>query len=273
MRVGFKGLVSVKPSTPSDEKGEEDGQQRGQGSPGPAAEPRSGRQGSPRPLYSDSSDVLRWAVGDQQQLRFLSEAYPSAKTRSDSHGTWLVVRVFPLGPRGPQVLLLIMVPLIDRVEAWGYWCTRGGPVWIGPRHTNFPNGSICAFPLEANHLDCEWPLARYLDLLSEWCARHLYYALHNRWPGPQEGRWTWYRLRETRPGECCPRCGSLEPYEDCCKSRDEEEMAQRLDVLDALQFSARVPPPSVDQCAKRAGRNPPRILTILRSQDGCPTMR
>jgi len=269
MRVGFKGLVSIKPSTTNDDKGEENGQRQGQGSRRPAAEPRPGRQRSPRPRHSDSSDVLRWAVEDQRQLRFLREAYPSAKTRSDNRGTWLVVRTFPLGVGGPQAILLIMVPRtrISRVESWGYWWAGEEPMWIGPRHTNFPNGSICAFPIESNPLDCDWPLTRYVDLLSEWCARHLYYAVHDKWPGPQEGRWTWYRLLETRSGECCPRCGSLEPYENCCKSRDEKEMAQRPVVPDPLQFPARLPPSPVEEFAKRAGRNPPRIMTVLRSQD------
>ena len=107
---------------------------------------------------------------------------PSAKLWPDRVGTWLVVRAFPIREVGPQALLLIAVPLGGpRVFAWAYWYGQGQATWIGPRHTNFNEGSICAFPLQSNHLDCEWPLTRYLDLLSEWCARHLYLAVHEKW--------------------------------------------------------------------------------------------
>jgi hypothetical protein len=208
---------------------------------------------------------LQWAVGECDQIEAVRDKYPSAKISSDPVGTWLAVRTCPIGADGPQALLLIAIPQAPRkAEAWAFWINPRGTSWIGPRHTNFPNGSICAFPLNSDHLDCACPLRRYIDLLSEWCARHLYLAVHTKWPGPQEGLWVAYRLGETQPGECCPRCGMLVLYEDCCKSLDERELVDpRNPPAPPPDLSARRPPVKIQQFASRAGRNPPRLLSVL----------
>jgi hypothetical protein len=271
MRVGYKGLVHPKPTFVTQaEKDSQNGQSEGSRRSEPGSRQRrqgSRRQGSswPRPRHSDSSELLRWAVGDCEQVDALRRKYPSAKITSDPVGTWLAVRTAPIGATGPQALLLIAVPSSSaRVEAWAFWTKKSETIWIGPRHTNLPNGSICAFPLKSDCLDCEWPLRLYVDLLSEWCARHLYLAIYEKWPGPQEGLWVGYRLRETRPGECCPRCANLNLYEACCKSQDQRKL---LDTCHPPEpepdFSGRTPPNRVLELARRAGRNPPRMLSIL----------
>jgi hypothetical protein len=265
LRVGFKGLVSPRPQMERQKKGTEDGQS--EGPQRSATGSWSGRQGSPpRPGYSDSSDVVRWAVRADEQFEALRREYPGTKKSSDPNGTWLVVRSFPIGESGPEAVFLIAIPSeVHRVEAWAFWLSGSGTVWIGPRHTNLPHGSACAFPPEDSyHLDCEWPLRRYIDLLSEWSARHLYYAVHDRWPGPQEGRWALYRLQETRLRECCPRCGNLSYYEDCCSKLDEMMLADRSAVAEnPPDFSLRKLPSRIYELAKRAGRNPPRIKTFF----------
>jgi hypothetical protein len=270
MRVGFKGLVSSKPTFVTQvEKDHEDGRSEGPQRPGPTAGSRTRRQrpSRPRPRHPDSSDLLRWAVGEQDQVDALKRKYPSAKMSSDQNGKWLAVRTFPIGIDGPQVLLLIAVPTWPlRVLAWAYWFVGPKSVWIGPRHTNFNEGSVCAFPLNSAHLDCDQPLRLYIDLLSEWCARHLYLARHKKWPGPQEGLWPSYRLNETQPGECCPRCGSLRLYEECCKALDEADVsAGREGPNGTAPMGNRRPPPQIAELAKRSGRNPPKIESLFGS--------
>jgi hypothetical protein len=208
---------------------------------------------------------LRWAIGDAGQVDALKRKYPSTKISSDPIGTWLAVRTAPVGAMGPQALLLIAIPSSPRkVETWAFWIRSGEALWIGPRHTNLPNGSVCAFPVRSDYLDCEAPLRLYVDLLSEWCARHLYLGVHDKWPGPQEGLWVAYRLLETKPGECCPRCSSLNLYETCCKSRDQNELLDTLHPPEPVpDFSQRKPPNRISELARRAGRNPPRMASVL----------
>lgn len=257
LRVSQDGLVYPKPQL-SSEKDEDYGQS--EGTHGSSAGPREGRQGAPgRPRYPDHSDLLRWCVSEDQQCRRLKEAYSGTKWWPDRQGTWLVVRSYPIGRCGPQALILILVPPIGPVSAWAFWYVPGNAIWIGPRHTNLGDASVCAFPPEENHLECAFPLTRYVDLLSEWCARHLYYAVHEKWPGPQEGRWRYYRRMETRPGECCPRCGGLSFYEDCCKILDEAEASpeDRLGFQRATgvqDVALQHPPPRVISLAMRGGR-------------------
>ena len=264
IRVGQRGLVFPRPQFVTQvEKDYQDG--KSEGSRRPTAGPRQGRQGPPRPGHSDPADLVRWAVQCREQFEQLRHTYPSAKLWPDRAGTWLAVRTFPIGEGGPQALLLIAVPFGGpRVFAWAYWYEQGHAKWIGPRHTNFNEGSICAFPLLSDHLDCEWPLTRYLDLLSEWCARHLYLALRQKWPGPQEGLWVSYRLSETLPGECCPRCGRLQMYETCCKPLDEADaLVGREGPHGPAPQGGRTPPPQIREFAKRGGRNPPKMTSAL----------
>jgi hypothetical protein len=266
IRVGHRGLVFPKPQFVTQVVEEyQDGQSKG--SRRPAAGSRQGRQGPSRPRYPDSADLLRWAVGNEDQFVELKRNYPEARITVRADGHWLAVRAHPLGPCGPQVLFLSAVPADGRAPAsWGFWANLPEPIWIGPRHTNFGNGlgSICAFPLESQHLECEFPLIRYFDLLAEWSARHLYLATRRIWPGPQEGRWLRYRLTETLPGECCPfpSCFSGRAYEDCCKPKDLVARAMGQSEADPSAGIERRPPPAVTSLARRRGANPPSFALI-----------
>lgn len=264
--VGHQGLVSAKNlNVTQEEKVEKNGQQ--EGTPRSAAGPREGRQGSPPAGYSDPADFLRRAISDRHQIASLKRSYPSARLHDDPLGHWLAVRVFPLGKPGPEVLLLCMLPKAQStVRSWAYWYGRGAPHWLGPRHTNYPDGSACVFPPDSNHLECHEPFLRYIDLLSEWCARHLYLAHHQKWPGPQEGRWVDYRLRETKAGECCSKCGGLKEYEHCCKPLDEADAIAGVIEAECPSAAAhRKPPRAIDELARRAGRNPPTVRSVLKT--------
>ena len=263
MRIGFNGLVSPKSSfVKQAEKEYQDGQSKG--SRRPATRSRTRRQGPPRPRHPNAADLIRWALEDEVQVEELQTQYPEARVTARADGHWLAVRAYPLGSRGPRVLFLAAVPSKPvPCATWAFWDHLGEPAWLGPRHTNFGNGtgSVCAFPPESDHLVCDFPLLRYFDLLSEWAARHLYLAVHRKWPGPQEGRWRDYRLAETQPGECCPfpTCNSMRPYEDCCRPKD--LLARAMGVAEAETYSPikRIPPETIISLARRRGANPPRI--------------
>jgi hypothetical protein len=104
------------------------------------------------------------------------------------------------------------------VRSWAFW-TNGS--WIGPRHTNFGDGSICAFEIPDGTWRRELPLVGYLDLVSVWIARHTYLKEFDRWPGRQVLHTAQEQLTEHRRGEICGRCESGRLYERCHRRLDE----------------------------------------------------
>lgn len=201
-------------------------------------------------------DVLRPAY--EGQLECVTEAYPSLRTFPDDDGMWLLARSSIIPGLQREATFLVALPYRSEVgpRAWGFWAAAGSCSWIGPRHTNFQDGSICAFSPN----DGAWyeggDLRTLLDLYSVWAARHLYLEVFDRWPGKQYGLigsdplvQAYYRLRECKDDELCG-CGSeSRPYAECCKLSD-----QRMDLLEGASrflrhvpggFSTRRPPPSV----------------------------
>jgi hypothetical protein len=148
------------------------------------------------------------------------------------------------------------------VKSWGFW--RDSPFsvrWIGPRHTNFPDGSICAF----DPTDWTWvfgdSLVSLLDLYSVWALRHLHLQMFNRWPGPQSVFHPYERRVEFQPDEHCG-CGSGRAYGLCCASHD----AARKPLPDAVSFSVLFAgglrePPTFAQVALHL-QAPPTLSTL-----------
>jgi hypothetical protein len=141
-------------------------------------------------------------------------------------------------------------------RAWGFWTGARQSRWIGPRHTNFQDGSICAFSPDDGAWSEGGDLRTLIDLYSIWALRHLHLELFNRWPGKQYGLsnadpWVqaYYRQRECNDDELCG-CGSeTQRYAECCKRSD-----LQLDVIQLMShflrnieggFSSRRPPTSV----------------------------
>ena len=143
----------------------EDGAQR------PTAGTREGRQGAQAPTAHS-----RQAVGVPRrrtywpELQQLKDEYPNSVRVKDRLGIWYMVPVFPLGKAGPCAMMITGIPddTNARILTWGFWASDRRTAWIGPRHTNYPDGSICAFV--ENEL--VWrdgdPLLPYYDNLSEW---------------------------------------------------------------------------------------------------------
>ena len=228
------GLINVLDPKPlQDTKGNIDGtgqefqrseagtRQRRQGSPGGSRQPW--RPSDPH------GTVLHRAFLSAEAPAALRQHYTGVKRWKElgGKGVWLAVSVFPVGMEGPQADFIIAVPRNPtfRIVAWGFWRMKDGPIWMGPKHTNYPDGSSCAFPVNSGVWTEDHGITAYVDRLAEWSMRHLYLDAEGLWPGPQEGDHIYYRLRHTHPRECCTRCWQLEPYQSCCQALDQKESA------------------------------------------------
>lgn len=145
-------------------------------------------------------------------------AYPSSKIWEEDDGIWMVVQSKLLDGIEVAATIVVKVPFspLFPPAAWGFW---EGKHWIGPRHTNYPNGSICAFePGDATWL-AGGSLVELLDLYTLWCVRHLYLKEFGVWPGRQVVHTGFERWKECSPVEQCG-CGSKYKYRDCCLPSD-----------------------------------------------------
>lgn len=157
------------------------------------------------------------------QLQELAQAYPGTRVWSQDRGFWLSVpaAILPGLGRSACFVLQIQPNSLEKVRAWGLWrAGRVGATWIGPRHTNYLDGSICAFEKDAGTWTFGDSLVALLDLLSVWAIRQLYMEGFGRWPGPQASSYPYERLVEFQDTE---HCGCAKPkgrYSRCCKPRD-----------------------------------------------------
>jgi hypothetical protein len=149
-------------------------------------------------------------------------------------------------------------------RAWGLWNLANGKRWIGNRHTNFPDGSICAFVPESGTWRQGDQLDALLDLFSVWALRHLYLEEFGRWPGRQYSPHPYYSLVEFKEDEFCS-CDKNEPpllYGVCCKP---EHLAQNLLEL-AAGFERKM------KC-KLSDRHPPsRIIDFMTGKGAIPSV-
>lgn len=273
LRVHNRGVVSLGLNLLQ----EKDIGDAGSTPPRPSAGPRqrtARRQGAadrPRPPRSPprigSTDLRAAYVG---QAACLKEAYPSAQLHPDEKGTWLVADSLVLTGLPHRVTFLVALP--DRpgagVRGWAYWRGADGPVWIGPRHTNFQDGSICAFSADDHAWDEGGDLRTLLDLYTVWALRHLHLAHLGRWPGKQYALLhghphlqAYYRRVECRPDELCG-CGSeSRRYADCCGPSDQKANFIALASLFLRHvdggFASRRPPESVVRSLDRGTPLPP----------------
>jgi hypothetical protein len=200
----------------------------------------------------------------REQLTTVCDAYPGSRFWLQDEGFWLLAKSDVLDDLDRRAVFLVAVPFDARqtLQSWGFWTSgsSGFIAWIGPRHTNFPLGSICAF----------WPgdgtwrnggsLVQLLDIYSVWAARQLHLELLGRWPGSQLSPWVYERRFETIPGELCG-CGSLDKtYDKCCKTRDEQRkvLPDNIEFLFATGGGERKPPSSLFQFI-RAPVSPPSV--------------
>jgi hypothetical protein len=150
------------------------------------------------------------------------------------------------------------------VRGWGFWMRipMNHPQWIGPRHTNMPDGSICAFDPNDETWKVCGSLVSLLDLYTLWALRHLHLQILGYWPGRQVAKFVTERLLELKPFELCG-CGRDMPYEECCQAADLR--ANRL--FEAMRFCGlggfcRCPPQAILKFIREEGP-PPTIAEVL----------
>lgn len=185
---------------------------------------------------------------------------------------WLLVRSAILTGLDREATFLVGLPFIPGVQprSWGYWSRSGNHNWIGPRHTNFGDGSICAFSPEDGVWSDGGDLTSLLDLYSVWALRHLYLEVNGRWPGKQytlagsdPRAQAFYRRQECKDSELCG-CGSeTTRYAECCKPRDMKYGFVEL----AIAFGRLVPGGFSGRCA------PERVTDFIMGRSEVPHLR
>lgn len=203
---------------------------------------------------------------DEDALTTVVGAYPDTRAWKQEEGSWLLVESSLLPKLDRRATFLLAISEAKRaVRSWAFWWIPAiGANWIGPRHTNFPDGSICAF----DPLDGTWafgdPLVELLDLYSVWAMRHLHLEVFGRWPGPQSVAHAYERMLEVRDDEYCG-CNHFDRlYAHCCEAHDR----RRSVIAEAVQFgffsnwAIRQPPLAILRFISGGGQ-PPKISEFL----------
>lgn len=154
-------------------------------------------------------------------LEGVAAAYPGARFVAAPDGVWILTRLCPVRELAEHAYLVTRYPLNGRSKApprsWAFW--RLGHLWVGPRHTNPPGGTICSYEVRHGTWTPYHPLWQLLDFNAVWVARHLFLRCFGRWPGRQVLHTAYERLRDHVPGELCG-CGSMRLYEQCHRASD-----------------------------------------------------
>lgn len=194
------------------------------------------------------------------ELVAVDQAYPGTRTWLDDDGMWVVAESSLLPGLSIKALFVIGIRFASAVvRGWGFWGTDAvGYEWIGPRHTNFPDGSICAFEPTDGTWTVWSPLVLLLDLYTLWAVRHLHLSTFRRWPGHQSVRYPYERMLELMDDEHCGCDNSTRLYGQCCKGSDRE----RSRIEEAVRFTLdmhsgiRRPPASICEFVRDRHRVP-----------------
>jgi hypothetical protein len=221
-----------------------------------SAEARSGptpssSPGGPRPSSSAPQVEFASFRTYEADLAKLRDAYPQVAITQQSQGMWLRLDCQLLEGFPGRVTFLVACFFLPEmfVRAWAYWTTPFSAQWIGPRHTNYPDGSICAFFPADNTWVPGDSLIALLDLYVLWAIRHLHLKTFGYWPGPQHSSTVGERKREFKDGELCGCDNPRGTYEACCKSGDNlPDLPPSNSELERYQGAVvRRPPKAVDR--------------------------
>ena len=225
----------AKPSTIMSEASSNDKperQNRPETRQGQRATRRQGQTRGRRKTGAVASDI-RPSIQEKYlgELGKLKEAYPGIQIWEQKDGMWLLCQsaLLPDALHSAEFICAIPFDPLKTVRGWGFW---NGNTWIGDRHTNVPDGSICAFePSDGTWVPGD-SIVGLLDLYTLWAVRHLHLRIFNRWPGAQVAHYSFERIMELKEDELCG-CGSLtKKYGECCKPND----LKRDRIADATKY-------------------------------------
>ena len=173
---------------------------------------------------SSSTSVVNSSLRDvyEAELADVYAAYPGVRIWKHEEGLWLQTESSVAIGLGKNATFLTAIPYSPKLvqKSWGFWRTPVSCEWIGPRHTNFPDGSVCAFePRDGTWLPGD-SIVALLDLYTLWALRHEHLRIFGQWPGSQSVPWPYERLVELKDDELCG-CGKQgQVYLECCKRSD-----------------------------------------------------
>jgi len=192
-------------------------------------------------------------------------AYPVVRYWRAPDAFWLVTRSHLLDgcSRSAVFVSVFSDTPIPIARSWGFW---DGITWIGPRHTNFPDGSVCSYEIR----DLTWraggSIVTLLDMHTVWALRHLHLEVFGRWPGYQAIALTYERLLEIQDDEYCG-CDAEDHkrYINCCKSKDlgGDYLSHAIHYLTATQGGIRQPPAAMRALAHGSISTPPDLKTVV----------
>lgn len=162
------------------------------------------------------SDIKQKYLSEMEAVKV---AYPRTQVWTEDNGIWLLTNSALLEGSNLSATLLVCLPndLTKLPKAWAFW---NGLIWIGERHTNFPDGSICAFEPGDETWLMGQSLIKLLDLYTLWACRHYYLKEFGRWPGYQVAHNAYERFSEFKDDEFCGCNNFDKKYKDCCKPKD-----------------------------------------------------
>lgn len=229
---------------------------------------RSGTAFRPGAARQTSSVVIPDLRGQyENELVDVLSAYPGTQFWLEDDGIWLVAESGLLPGLMMKASFVVAVSFVRStvrlggVRAWGFWgCPMVGYSWIGPRHTNFPDGSICAFHPSDGTWQIGDSLIELLDLYSLWAVRHLYLRKFGRWPGLQSVPHSYERILELQIDEYCGCENFDRRYGECCRERDRslDQVSTALGFLRHSGGGLRQPPPAIMKFVLER-QTPPKI--------------
>jgi len=203
----------------------------------------------------------------ETELSSVQGAYPGTKIWYQEEGMWLLTESAVLAELGKKATFLCALPYSPNLfpRSWGFWNNVISYEWIGPRHTNFPDGSICAFDFKDNTWNIGDKIVKLLDLYTLWALRHEHLKVLGRWPGYQSAPYAYERMEELRDDEYCGCNNSEKLYRDCCKTKDlsKHKIAHALEFIRFTRgHLIRKPPPQILHFMHER-KEAPDIINIL----------
>jgi hypothetical protein len=267
-RMGFGGVLIPSSASISTAKESQDGKRRAQatettpGAPGaPGASGASGASDQAAPFIG--SDFDRWLAAEENSLK---AKFPTARVITEPQGAVITLQSRLCNESPEWAMFVTMLSRNNsQPRSWGFSVgTLFETRWIGPRHTNYFDGSICAYEPTDHTWHVGMPLVELFGYYTLWAARHFHLRQVGFWPGPQRVHHASERLAEVKPNELCGCSEGIRAYQDCCRQRDLSE--QSLSEALTRDRMVRRPPEQVVNFARGTGPPPSIELIFLGSQ-------